>query len=203
MKPPARQTERRRTVAALLRAGEQAADERRQIAAEKAEGKKAQRERAAARASAKQLGQLAGKEPVLWGRVESLVANKQPKSYDRAVELLADLRDLAARKDEIGFQRGRSRRCAPRMQGSDRPLGQSRTVTAQGATIDEAACHPRRGRKADPQARARDPRPTDSAIVEAAHVCEPQTGLVSSRTRGKGLRRLPRRPGGGMPPTPI
>jgi hypothetical protein len=76
-----------------------------QIAAEKAEGKKAQRERVAARTRAKQLGQLAGKEPVLWGRVESLVANKQPKSYDRAVELLADLRDLAARKDEIGFQR--------------------------------------------------------------------------------------------------
>jgi hypothetical protein len=95
----------RRTVAALLRAGEPAADERRRIAAEKAEGEKVQRQRAAARARAKQLDQLAGKEPMLWGKVESLVAIKRPKSYDRAVELLADLRDLAARKDEIGFQR--------------------------------------------------------------------------------------------------
>jgi hypothetical protein len=34
-----------------------------------------------------------------------LIAVKQPKSYDRAVELLTDLRDLAARKDERGFQR--------------------------------------------------------------------------------------------------
>jgi hypothetical protein len=100
-----RATAERRTVAALLRAGVQAADERRRIAAEKAEAEKAQRERAAARARAKQLDQLAGKEPALWGKVESLVAIKQPKSYDQAVELLADLRDLAARKDEIGFQR--------------------------------------------------------------------------------------------------
>jgi hypothetical protein len=37
--------------------------------------------------------------------VENLIAIKQPKSYDQAVELLADLRDLAARKDELGFRR--------------------------------------------------------------------------------------------------
>jgi hypothetical protein len=95
----------RRTVAALLRAGEQAADERRRIAAEKAAREKTQRERAAARARAMHLDQLAGKESMLWGQVAGLIAVKQPKSYDRAVELLADLRDLAARKDELGFQR--------------------------------------------------------------------------------------------------
>jgi len=38
-------------------------------------------------------------------KVESLIATKQPKSYEQAVELLADLRDLAARKDELGFRR--------------------------------------------------------------------------------------------------
>jgi hypothetical protein len=94
----------RRTVAALLRAGEQAADERRRIAAQKAAREKAQRERAAARARAMHLDQLAGKETILWRKVESLIAIKQPKSYDQAVELLVDLRDLAARKEEVGFR---------------------------------------------------------------------------------------------------
>lgn len=93
-----------RTVAELLHAGEQIADERRRIAAEKAAKEKDQRERAAARARAKHLDQLAGREPVLWTQVESLIATKQPKSYDRAVELLVDLRDIAARKDGADFR---------------------------------------------------------------------------------------------------
>jgi hypothetical protein len=95
----------RRTVAALLRASEQAAEERKRIAAEKAAREKAERERAAARARAAHLEQLAGREPVLWKKVDSLIATKQPKSYDHAMELLADLRDLAARKGEPGFRR--------------------------------------------------------------------------------------------------
>jgi FtsZ-interacting cell division protein YlmF len=95
----------RRTVAALLRAREQAAEERTRVAAEKAAQEKAERERAAARARAVHLNQLAGREPVLWKKVESLIAMKQPKSYEQAVELLADLRDLAARKNELGFRR--------------------------------------------------------------------------------------------------
>ncbi len=95
----------RRTVAALLRASEQAAEERKRIAAEKAAREKAERERAAARARAAHLEQLAGKEPVLWKKVDSLIAMKQPKSYEQAMELLADLRDLAARKDGLGFRR--------------------------------------------------------------------------------------------------
>jgi hypothetical protein len=95
----------RRTVAALLRASEQAAEERKRIAAEKAAREKAERERAAARARATHLEQLAGKEPVLWKKVDSLIATKTPKSYEQAMELVADLRDLAARKDELGFRR--------------------------------------------------------------------------------------------------
>jgi len=96
---------RRRTVADLLRAGEQAAAERKRIAAEKAAQEKDRMERAAARARTRHLDQLAGREPVLWQKVESLIATKQPKSYDQAMELLVDLRDLAARKDAAGFQR--------------------------------------------------------------------------------------------------
>ena len=48
---------------------------------------------------------MAGKEPTLWSKVESLIADRQPKSYDQAVEVLKDLRDLAARKDDPGFRR--------------------------------------------------------------------------------------------------
>ena len=94
---------RRRTVAELLGAGEQAAAERERVAAEKAAKEKAQHERAAARARAKHLDELTGKEPMLWQKVESFIATKQPKSYDQAVEVLADLRDLAARQDGADF----------------------------------------------------------------------------------------------------
>lgn len=96
---------KRRTVAELLRAGEEAAGERERIAAEKAAKEKEQRDRAAARARAKHLDQLAGKEPALWEKVEHLVATKLPKSYDQVLGLLVDLRDLAARKDAAVFRR--------------------------------------------------------------------------------------------------
>jgi hypothetical protein len=95
----------RRTVAELLRLGEQAADERKRIAAAKAAKEKEERECAAAVARAKHLDELAGREPKLWHKVEHLIATKQPKSYDHAVELLVDLRDLASRKDGADFRR--------------------------------------------------------------------------------------------------
>ncbi len=95
---------KRRTVSDLLRAAEQAAGERQRIAAEKAAKEKARQEHEAARARAKHLGQLAGREPMLWEKVKDLIATKQPTSYDHAVELLVDLRDLAARKDGGSFR---------------------------------------------------------------------------------------------------
>jgi hypothetical protein len=96
---------RRRSVAELRRAGEQAAEERERISAQKAAKAEVRRERAAARARAKHLDQLAGKEPTLWAQVDGLVATMKPKSYDQAVELLVDLRDLAHRSDGGDFQR--------------------------------------------------------------------------------------------------
>jgi hypothetical protein len=59
---------------------------------------KARREREAAILRAKHLDKIAGREPELWNEVENLISTKQPKSYDSAVGLLVDLRDLAARK---------------------------------------------------------------------------------------------------------
>jgi len=95
----------RRTVAELLRQAEQAAEERRRVAAEEAAQEKARREREAVIARAQHLDALAGREPAIWRQVESLIATKQPKSYDQAVTLLVDLRDLAAREGAADFQR--------------------------------------------------------------------------------------------------
>ena len=89
---------RRRTVGELLQSAEKHAQERRCLAAKKAAEEKARREREAAILRAKHLDRIAGSEPELWNDVENLILTKQPKSYDSAVELLVDLRDLAARK---------------------------------------------------------------------------------------------------------
>jgi hypothetical protein len=91
----------RRTVGELLRAAEERAEEHRRLAAKKAAEEKAQHEREAAIYRAKYLDEIAGREPKLWSQVENLIATKQPKSYDHAVRLLMDLRDLAARKGKM------------------------------------------------------------------------------------------------------
>ncbi|MBM4321898.1 MAG: hypothetical protein FJ125_18670, partial [Deltaproteobacteria bacterium] len=90
----------RRSVGELLGAAEEHAAERRRVAARKAAEEKARREREAAAAHARHLDSLTGREPKLWSEAETLIATKQPKSYDRAVELLVDLRDLAAREQK-------------------------------------------------------------------------------------------------------
>jgi hypothetical protein len=94
-----------RTVAELLRQAEKTAEERRRVAAENAAREKLRREREAAIARVQHLDALAGREPAIWKEVECLIASKQPKSYDYAVTLLMDLRDLAARRGEANFQR--------------------------------------------------------------------------------------------------
>ncbi len=87
-----------RTVGTLLRAARDAGDERRRIAAARAEIEKTRREREAASARSKYLDDLARKEPAVWKEIDGLIATKQPASYDRAVGLLVDLRDLAAKE---------------------------------------------------------------------------------------------------------
>jgi len=96
---------RRRTVAELLRGAESASDERRRIAAERASQDDARREREAAAARAERLALLVGKEHEIWSRAESLIATRQPRGYDQAVALLADLRDLAALREDGDFRR--------------------------------------------------------------------------------------------------
>jgi len=85
-----------RTVGQLLRAAEARTAERERIEAEKRAEAKARGERGAAIARKKHLHSLVGREPLLWVKVETLIATKQPKSYDLALKLLVDLRDLDA-----------------------------------------------------------------------------------------------------------
>ena len=86
----------RRTVGQLLHAAEARTAERERIDAEKRAEAKARGERDAAIARKKHLHSLVGREPLLWVKVETLIATKQPKSYDLALKLLVDLRDLDA-----------------------------------------------------------------------------------------------------------
>ena len=88
----------RRTVGELLRAAQAREEEWRQAKARKRAEEEARREREAAAARAEQLDKIAGRQPELWARIDTLIAATQPKSYDEAVSLLIDLRDLARRE---------------------------------------------------------------------------------------------------------
>lgn len=99
-----------RTAQELLEAAERIAEERQRAEAERKAREKARRDREAAEARALHLDRLAPREEETWGEVDALIASKQPKSYDQAVSLLKDLRDLAARD-------GREPAFAARLQG--------------------------------------------------------------------------------------
>lgn len=86
-----------RTAADLLAMAERRAAERRRTAAERAAREKARADAEKAAARARYLDDLARAEDETWAQVETLIESKQPKRYDGAVRLLADLRDLAVR----------------------------------------------------------------------------------------------------------
>ena len=88
----------RRTVGELLQAAAARTQERRQAEARKRAEEAERRKREATIARARHLDQIAAQEPKLWARIDDLIATKQPKSYDQAVSLLIDLRDLAQRE---------------------------------------------------------------------------------------------------------
>jgi len=95
---------RRRTVAELFARADalRKAEAQRQARAV-AEAQRT-REEAAVAAKAKRLDALATRKSAAWLQVKQLVDSKQPKAYDEAVELVADLRDLAAReRDDTDF----------------------------------------------------------------------------------------------------
>ncbi len=89
--------EPRRTAGDLMEVGDRLAEERARKAAERAAREQARRAREQAEARARHLDRLAGREEELWREVETAIQARQPKEYDRAVELLRDLRDLGER----------------------------------------------------------------------------------------------------------
>ncbi len=96
----------RRTVGQLLAAAEAFRDERERAEARQAAEAKERRQREAMPARLKYLDALVGKQAELWKQVEELVMTKLPRNYDRAVQHLIDLRDLACRREaEPGFTR--------------------------------------------------------------------------------------------------
>lgn len=88
---------KRRTVGELLAARDQMAEERARREAKRKAEESARRAREAAAKREKHLESLVGREDQLWDEVEAAVATKKPKEYERAIEILRDLRDLAGR----------------------------------------------------------------------------------------------------------
>lgn len=89
---------KRRTTRDLLVASASRAAEREAREKEAAAKERARRAEEAARARDAHLRSMIGHESALWRQVEDHIGRKQPKEYDRAVAILADLRDLAARE---------------------------------------------------------------------------------------------------------
>ena len=94
---------KQRTVAELLKETEYTTQQRQRMQAEKAAAEKAERQRLNRLAREKRLNEIAGRESILWNQIESFASEKKAASYDKAIELLIDLRDLAARGDRREF----------------------------------------------------------------------------------------------------
>jgi hypothetical protein len=91
----------RRTVGQLLAARDELEKTRRQAEARREAAEKAKRERAEAAARTRRLDALAPRETETWAEVETLIASKVQKNYDRAIGLLRDLHALAARAGKV------------------------------------------------------------------------------------------------------
>ena len=118
--------EKRRTVAQLLAARNALAAEKKRKASEQRAREKAKREREQAEARSKYLDELAGKEDKTWREIDDLIATKVPKSYDRAVALLVDLRELAQRSGAGTEAKFKSRVAQLRERHSSKPSLQKR-----------------------------------------------------------------------------
>ena len=89
-----------RTIRQLLAARTALVRAKEEKAAQRAARERASTERKQAEARAKYLDGLIGREIATWREVETLIATKLPKNYDRAVALIKDLHDLAQRSGQ-------------------------------------------------------------------------------------------------------
>jgi hypothetical protein len=85
-----------RTVGELLSAAEARTEARERAEAEREAQERARRERE----RAAYLADLATRQEETWREIEALAETKQPASYDEAARLVADLREVSARRDD-------------------------------------------------------------------------------------------------------
>ena len=97
------QQNKQRTVAELLKEAQHSTLQRQRMKNEKAEAELAERKRLNKLAREKSLDEIVGSESILWNQIELLASEKKATSYDKAVKLLMDLHDLAARGDLYEF----------------------------------------------------------------------------------------------------
>lgn len=88
-----------RTVGELLEAAQGYRAQREALAQAQREQERGRREHAAAIARERNLDALAADEEHAWQRVSVSLDTKKPAEYDKAVELLVDLRAVAERKN--------------------------------------------------------------------------------------------------------
>jgi hypothetical protein len=87
----------RRTVGQLVAAADAVAAERSRAEAARRAAERERQAREAAAAREERLAKLAQRQDHAWLEVETMIATKQQAEYERAVDLLKDLRDVAAR----------------------------------------------------------------------------------------------------------
>jgi hypothetical protein len=87
----------RRTVGQLDAAADAVAAERSRAEAARRAAERERQAREAAAAREERLAKLAQRQDHAWLEVETMIATKQQAEYERAVDLLKDLRDVAAR----------------------------------------------------------------------------------------------------------
>jgi hypothetical protein len=101
-RPSATAAGKRRTAGELTDAWQSRADQRRQREAEAHAKRREEEMRKKAAEREKYLDSLAGREAQVWTQITKLIDKKNAAKYDLAVQLLADLRDAAARTGEGG-----------------------------------------------------------------------------------------------------
>lgn len=94
---------KRRTVGQLLRESEKVAQTRTQLEAKKAAAELAEQQKLQRIARERRLSEITGREEEIWNQIEVLASEKKAKSYDQAIDLLIDLRDLAQRDKSTEF----------------------------------------------------------------------------------------------------
>ena len=96
-----------RTAKELLAEARSRAEQRRRRREQRAAKLRARREREQAAAREAHLHKIGQRMDQVWREVDALIATKRPRDYDRAAQLLTDLRDASTRTDSIDKFRSR------------------------------------------------------------------------------------------------